>query len=124
MTADLDPPTMSESTACALIVCETIEDVTRWLMDVEHERQRLQVGPGGVPADVAADLLAKATALGHVVGAFRDVAQHVVLTAALNGPVVTSDGGLGWRRENSRSTALGGNARLVPLTHLELGELT
>ena len=124
MSADLDPPTMSDGHKAAWIVCETIDDVTRWLVGVEEERQRLQVSPAGVPDDVAADLLAKVVALGHVVSAFRDVAQNVGLLATLNGPIVTSDGGRGWRRVNYQSSGFGGKSGLVPLTHVELGELT
>jgi hypothetical protein len=123
MSADLDRPTMSESTADAAVIAETVADVSRWLRDVEPERQRLQVSPV-VDDAVAADLLAALTDLAHTVGVFRRVAEDVGLTAATDGPIVTSDGSRGWRRDNYRSGGFGGNAHLVPLTPTELGELT
>jgi hypothetical protein len=122
MSAETDP--MTDGHAAAIIVGDTVEDVLTWLLGVDQERHRLLVHPGGVPDEVRADLLAALTDLVQTVGAFRDAAHELVLSAATDGPVATSDGKRGWKRAEHRSGGFGGNPYLVPLTPTELGELT
>jgi excisionase family DNA binding protein len=115
---------LPESARAALCVEDCAREVLEVLRLSDHHRHRLLVHPGGVPDEVRADLLAALTDLVQTVGAFRDAAHELVLSAASDGPVVTSDGKRGWKRAEHRSGGFGGNPYLVPLTPTELGELT
>jgi hypothetical protein len=118
MSAETDP--MTDGHAAAIIVGGHVAQVIQLLQEVEPERQRLQVSPGGVPVEMRADLFDLLLDLVQTLGAFRDAAHELVLSAATDGPVVTSDGRRGWKRAEHRSGGFGGNPYLVPLTPGEL----